>query len=1041
MRTGPEVNGFRRWLPAQAYDRPVTVLMAFIALLVIGVIAWYRVPVQLMPSGFELNHLWVWVPYPDGSPAETDEEVVRPIEAQLGTVPGIKHVRSNATTGYASFAIEFHQAADMDVAYNDVVDRLERAMPDLPEEIERYGVFKYNPDDEPIVWAGVTFPDTVADPYHVMTRVVQPRLERIPGVAAIDLWGVPERSVYIDYDREKVVAHGVDLGGLQRRLFQDNFQMSGGRIQTRGQDLYVRSLARLETVEDLRRYPVQEGLVLGDIADVRFRSAISYDINRIDGQVGAAMAVRKESTANAVEVAGMVAEALDGLEGDERAEGAGFHIFFSQAEIIEDSMGTLTQTALVGGVFAVIILLAFLREWRMTLLISASIPFSLLITVGVLYFRGGTLNILSLMGLMLAVGMVVDNAIVVVETVYRRRADGAGARAAAVEGTAEVNLAIVLSTLTTMVVFLPIILMSDDAAFSFFMGELGFPVIFALAASLVVALIFAPLATKYIGRAQVKADARWLAWLTERYTRFLTWVLNNRADATFALLAVILLTAIIPMRSVECVDEGEGNINDFMVRYTVPRQADIHRRDQIVRVFEDLVANHQEEWGIRVYRTRLRDNEFQGRMWVYLLPETAGDREEVIEAFKEKLPDDIPGVEAAVGWHADLGAAGGNTLTVTLHGEEMETLRDLADEVARRARTMGGVLGAHVDLSTEGADEIHLVADRQQLDRYGLSARSVGQTVSYAMRGSRLPEMTMGEREVDVISRFEEADREDIDTLRDFPLWSPTTGQIVPLRAVTDVRVSKGPGAIRRHDRRTAVEVTVDLAKDVPVTRGAALIEAATADMVFPRGYSLEQGDRVREHEEDTEAEMLALVLSITFVFLLMGVLFESFVLPLCIITTVPMAMFGAWWGLYITGTTMDIMAGVGLVILVGVVVNNGIVLLDLVTQLRAEGMPRTQALVTAGRRRIRPILMTALTTICGLIPMAVGSSSFIGIPYAPLGRTVMSGMAAGTVLTLLFVPFLYTVLDDLRVGARRWLAYIRIRPERRGTEAVGEVQ
>lgn len=1014
----------RRWLPSQAYDRPVTVLMMFVALLVIGSIAWLRMPVQLLPSGFEPSFLWVWVPYPDGAPAETDEEVVRPIEAQLGTVSGIKRLRSRASRGSASFAVEFHQGADMDVAYNDVIDRLERAMPELPDEVERYGVFKYNPDDEPIVWAGVSLPDDIEDPYFVMTRVVQPRLERLPGVAAVDVWGVPQRSVYIDYDRDKVIAHGLNLGDLQRRLMADNFQMSGGTVREKGLERYVRSLARIESVETLRRYPVKQGVVLGDIADIELRAAYSYDINRVDGESGAVIAVRKESTANTVATAAAVVEALGGLEGDDRVDGVGFHVFFNQATMIQDSLDTLTDTALIGGLLAIVVLMLFLREWRMTALIAASIPFSVLITVGVLYFRGDTMNVLSLMGLMLAVGMVVDNAIVVIETIYRRRAAGGAPRAAAVEGSAEVNLAILMSTLTTMVVFLPLILMTEDADFSFFMGEIGFPVVFALAASLLVALVFAPLATRYVGRAQVKEDARWLAWLTRRYQGVLRWGLEHRADATVALVALGLLTAVVPVQGVECSGDADSNINDFVVRFTVPRQADIGRRYDLVRQFEDLVENHREEWGVRVYRSRLRDGDFEGRMWVYLDPD-AVERAQVIEQVRDALPDDVPGVEAAVGYEDDLGV-GGNQIGVEVRGEEMETLRVLADDVIRRMRAMPGVIGAHVDLESSGADEIHLVADRQQLHRYGVDARSVGQTVSYAMRGSRLPDMLLGDREVGVISRFQLEDRDDIETLRDFPVFSPTLGRSVPLRALTDVEVTRGPGTIQRVDRRTALTVTVDLEESVSTDRGFALVEAMNEQMDLPRGYSVGQGDRFRDQQADNEAQLLALVLSITFVFLLMGVLFESFILPLCIITTVPMAMLGAVWGLWFTGTPFDMMAAIGLVILVGVVVNNGIVLIDLVTQLRHAGVERTEALLQAGERRIRPILMTALTTIGGLIPMAVGSSTFIGIPYAPLGRTVVAGLAVGTVLTLLFVPFLYAVLDDLRVGARRWLAYVR---------------
>jgi HAE1 family hydrophobic/amphiphilic exporter-1 len=570
-------------MPALAYDRPVSALMLFVALLVVGFIAQSRIPLQMMPRGYEPHFLWVNVQYTGASPIEVDEEIVREVEAQLGTVPGIKSLNSNANNGSAGIGIEFHSSVDMDVAYNAVVDRMERALLDFPEGVDRYFIWKFNPDDEPILWIGVSLPEEVEDPHHVMTRVIEPQLQRIPGVAAMDSWGLPQRSVYIDYDREKVISHGVNLGDVQRRLSSDNFQMAGGKLRDHGELLYVRSLARIESVEDLRRFPVKTGVVLGDIADVQLRSAYSSSINRIAGQDGVAMAIRKESTANTVEVSRAIVEVLAELENDPRLSGAKFFTFFNQGELIEGSVNTLRNTMLTGGLFAVGILYLFLREWRMTLLISMSIPFSLLITVGVLYFRGDTMNLLSMMGLMLAVGMVVDNAIVVIETIYRRRAEGATLRDAAIDGTAEVNLAILMSTLTTMVVFLPLILMSESVEFSFFMGVLGFPVVFALAASLLVATYFAPLATRMVGSAEVKEDARWLAWLTRTYASAMGWVLRHRFDATVLLLAMGVLTIVVPYNNLPEGSGGGGNLNDFRIRFSVPLDARARRHRAHVR--------------------------------------------------------------------------------------------------------------------------------------------------------------------------------------------------------------------------------------------------------------------------------------------------------------------------------------------------------------------------------------------------------------------------------------------------------------------------
>ena len=1003
----------RTWLPRLAYDHPVTVLMLGVALLVLGSIAWFRVPLQLMPSGFEQRSLFLRIPNPGSTPHETDAQVIRPVYAQLSTIPGIKSLRSDASSDMAGFQIQFHPNVPSDDAYNSVVDRMERALPDLPTEADRYFLFKFSMDDAPIMFMGVTLPEDVEDPYYVLTRIVQPRLERVDGVAEVQVRGVPQRNVYIDFDRERIIAHGVDVGALQRRLQADNFQMAAGRLLDRGQVRFVRSLSRLSEVEQLQNYPLDNGLVLSDIADVQMRSAWSADIARLNGMQVALIIVRKESDANMVDTCQRMLDAVDVLNGDDRMQGAELLPFFDQGELITESMDNLLWTAVTGGIFAVIILFAFLREWRMTLLIAAAIPFSLLITVAVLYFRGDSLNVLSLMGLMLAVGMVVDNAIVVVETIYRRRADGAGIRDAAVAGVAEVNLAIIMSTATTAVVFLPLMLMTEDATFGTFLQALGMPVVFALAASLLVALVFAPLATRYIGTAQVKADPRWLAWLNERYGRLLERALLRPFDSAAVLVAVLLLTIAVPMQQVRCTPVDEDTQQEFAIFFSVPPQASPRDRSEILREVEDTLNEHKEEWGIDAFYAEIDADDFDGEVQVFLANGGPLTRPEVMDKVREILPNKQAGVVWSVGIDTERGSK--SKVGFTINGEDMKLLMELGDEAVRRIEGMPGVVGARVDVVNSGQDEIRLNLRQDALDRYGISGATAGQTLAFYMRGSGLEPMRMGDREVDVIKRFELEDRADLASVLDSPLWSFKTNRLVPLRALVDVEPGKGPGIIRRYDNRTGVRLSVDLEEGVDPELGLGIVRAAMADMDFPRGYGWEKGAQFDRMDDDLAQMGFTLLMSVIFVFLLMGILFESWILAMSILSTLPMAVMGAWWLLWVTRTPFDTMAGIGLVILVGVVVNNGIVLVDLVNQLRSEGMERRAALVEAGKRRFRPILMTALTTICGLIPMAIGGSDFVGIPYAPLGRTVIGGMAAATLLTLVFVPWLYALLDYLR--------------------------
>ena len=1033
----------KRWLPAFSVHRPVTVVMGFLALLVLGAIAWQRIPLEAFPSGFVLNKLWVYAPYGDASPRETERAVLRPMEEHLSTAPGLKDMNGRAGTGSGRLRLEFHRSVGMDVAYNAVVDRMERAMADLPEEVENYFVWKWDPNDTPVLWAGVAVPDAVEDPHQLMTEVVAKRLERVPGVGQVDVWGVDAKAVFVDFRLDDLLAHGVSLGDVIQRLSKDNFQLASGRIVEQGKVRYVRSLARWQSIEDLERTPIGGGLVVADIADVEYRLDLTADINHIDGKEGAGLSVRKESDANTVAVTAAVQGAMRELEADPRMQGGTFVTFFDQGEVISSSVGDLLSTAATGGVCAVIVLFVFLRQVPLTLLIAACIPFTLLLTVTLLYFTGGTLNLLSLMGLMLAVGMVVDNAIVVVEAIYARRQGGEDPRSAAVEGAADVNLAITLSTLTTMVVFLPVILMSEDANFSFFMGQIGMPVVWALGASLLVALVFTPVTTTLLGRRRaprgdgaprMPTEPRWITWLTTRYRRSLAWVLANRADAAVGILAFTLLTVVLPGNAVSCEGGDDGGVGEFQIRFEVPADFTYKERLAVVERFEAFVEDHREEWGVKTHQADLDASRSSGRIQVYLV-EDRGEgqlsRADVIDQAREDLPE-LAGIEAQIGWNRQEGNDR-NTLTVTLRGDEMATLEELGAQVQGLAKALPGVAMAYADMEEGAGEEMRLYADREALARYGLSATSVGQTVGFALRGTRLPDFHDDGKEVDVAARFQYEDRADMDRLLDFPLWSPATMRSVPLRAVVDPVVAPGTGSIWRENRVTGYPVTIELdpESDPGLVRDA--LTEALAGVPMPRGYSHELGGRFRQQDADLEATFMALGLSIVFVFLIMGVLFESFLLPLSIITSIPMAMVGVYWTLYLSGTPLDVMGQLGIVVLVGVVVNNGIVLVDLVTRLRKQGeaagvdrvTARTAALVKAGGERLRPILMTALTTIFGLLPMALGTSSFLGMPYAPLGRVVAGGMVAGTILTLFLVPYLYTVLDDVRDSASRWLRWV----------------
>lgn len=1012
------------WIPRFSVQRPVTVVTAFMVILVVGMVALNKIPVQMMPSGWNIPMLWVWAPWRDSTPLEAEARVVRPLEQQLATVPGIKHVDSTASSDNSSIQLEFYGSTSMDVAYNDVMDRLERAASELPTDIRQTYLWRFNPDDEPVIWAGVSIPEGAPDAWLTLDRNLRRKLQRIPGVGRVEVWGVSEPSIWVDFRRDALTAHRVDLATLVARLSTDNFQIASGRVEDQGAIRIVRGLSRFEDLAELRSYPVQEGVVLSDVADISYMAASRADINRIAGQEGAAFTVNKESTANTVQICEELRQALADLEQDPKLKGYHFPIFFDQGQLVEEALWNLEESAIEGGILAVLVLILFLREWRITLLITATIPASLLLTVILLYFQGRTLNLLSMLGLMLAVGMVVDNAVVVVETIYRRRQGGEDPVKAAISGTAEVLLPITLSTLTSIVVFLPVILMSGDTTSALFLSEIGMPVVYIQVGSLLITLLFTPLSTVWLGAQKVHADPAWVLWLGAKVDMWVARILKYPMDSLMGIIGVLVLTLVVPVQAVDCGGGASSAMSDFSVRFEVPSSFTYSERLDTVTAIEKVITDHQERWGVRVYFSRLRSGDRSGRINVYL-NENKGQipKEEIISEARAALPD-LPGVKASIG-KSDNSQRDQNNVRIDVYGDSTAVLATLAEEMERRMRSVEGVITVYTGAVTSGSDEVRLVVERTRAATMGLTATSVGQTVSFAMRGLPLPSWYNADREVSVVSRFRLEDRSSVKEVLDLSMLSPVSRGWVPLSGVVSASVGKGWGTIVRRDGQTSLGVTAEFSDKISPEEAYARVEGALEGMAFPVGYGRARGSEWKELLEDQQSQQLAMLLSIVFVFLIMGVLFESFLVPMAVITTVPMALFGVWWGLYLSDTAFDAMAGVGTIILIGIVVNNGIVLVDVIEELRREGMPRDEALRRAVGLRLRPILMTALSAVVGVIPMALGTATFVGIPYAPMGRVVASGMVVATFLTLFFVPYLYAQLDDMRAGGGRWLAYI----------------
>ncbi len=1023
-------------LPNFALNRPVTVIMTLMALFVVGYIAFTHIAVELMPAGFTPPFLGVWTPYPNSNPKEVEEQIAKYIEEQVQTISGVRRIETNSSGNGCWTFIEFAQESDMDVAYAQLRDRMDRVKSEIPDDIERIFVRKWSNDDDPVMWIALSQIKQYDDPFLMVEQHIKKRLERIDGVANVEIWGAEEKEIQILINQDLVRSYKINLYEVIQQLRKDNFSISSGFVKEGKQKIYVRSLGKFKTLEDIQNLPIRgANLRLKDIAQVIYDVPERTWRQRIDGKKAITIGLFKESIANTVELNHKIKELFETkISNDPKLSGFKFEILFDQGQFIEESVDNLRYAGIWGGIFAFSVLFFFLRRMRMTMILTLAIPFSILITLTVLYFIGWTLNLITMMGLMVSVGMVVDNSIVVIENIYTKRAQGVEKRKASLFGASEVGLAVTMATLTTIVVFLPLILMSDDIGFSFYMFRIGLPVIISLVASLFVALVFIPLtSTRIVSKRKVE-EPLMVQKLTRFYRRLLNWSLQHRIETTVILLFVIF-SMFFAAQNAEFTDNTQGNINDVRLFFDLPENLTIEQVENMINVVEDTVRKKEDIYNVKTINSRYSRNWAMMRVFLHppekqqwyeafyqrlaksleLSSGATMDYADVVEDVKKRLPK-FPGVDIRTSWRRD-GSGEDASIRLSLYGDDTGKLYELSEEVERRLKSIKEIISVEADHET-GNDEIHLYIKRDQAKKYGISPQVISGTVQYALRGIPLPKYQTDEKEIDVRIQLQKSDRKNLSQLKNLSFFT-ATGKEIPLDAVASFMIKKGFGEIHRENGKTYLGVKANTTEE-NMKGMFEKVDKVMAGFEMPYGYSWTKGERFDRMRESDESQKFAMILSITFVFLIMGFLFESFVLPLSVIIAIPFSFFGAYWMMYLTGTPIGLMANIGFIILIGIVVNNAIVLIDLINRLRKQGYSRFDAIMEAGKQRFRPILMTAFTTIGGLIPMAVGNTQMIGIPYAPLGRIIIGGLLTSTLLSLIAVPWAYVMFDEMGIYFKR---------------------
>jgi HAE1 family hydrophobic/amphiphilic exporter-1 len=1010
-----------RGLARALVGRPITVFMLFLTLIGTGALAYMRIPLTLLPGGLSSSSLSIGMPYPGAGPKEVEDQITRLVEEELRTIPGITEIFSVSSEGYSNINVSFGAEADMDMAYAEVRDRIERVRGMLPPEMDRYRIRRWNSNtDMPVMWIGVQYDADAADPFGPIERIAVPRIEAVDGVAQVGLYGVVDEAIRIFVDIEKSAGYGINLGDVISQMQSDNFTLPAGQIDDGGRTFALRIDARYQSQAEIERYPIGNGLVLSDIAEIVRARAYRDSVWRINGHASVGMDISRESDENTIAVCARLEEVIASLEDDPRLSGVSFNIFWNQKEAILQAVDGLKGSALWGGLFAVIVLMFFLRDIRMTFLAALAIPVSLLAAVMAVYFGGGTLNLISLAGFTLGIGMLVDNAVVVIESIARRRAAGEDAKTAAATGTGDVGIAVLTATLTSVVVFLPLAFMDGGRNTKVLMKQVGLPISWSLLASLLVALVFLPtFAARLMKKRADKKEQQRLQHggrLERTYAGSLKWVLEHRFGAFLLLMLVVGVAQWCGANlRASNADNGEGDGVRMMVE--TPSSYTLAETNQVFRNLEGWADEHMEEWSYDFYSANFSRG--GGRITFYPL-ETASEieRDALPDRLRNNVPE-LPGVKTRVGRETQ----GGKELRIDLNGPDSDVLADLSVELKDRlellrftdeqgTRPLLDIVRTDLD---RGMDEVHLLVDRDRTALLGVDPQSLRGMVSWGLGGQRLPDLIEGDREVRVQIEYGQSDEESLEFLRNLGLYTDM-GTVVPLSAVTRLTFDKALGALVRRDGRTTMGVSA-----MPVSENlfavSREVDAVLENMPFPEGYTWTAEGGREDFEGDMSELFLTLGFSIILVYLLIAILLESVVLPFSILISIVLAMMGVNMTLYITDSSMQVMVGVGMVLLAGIVVNNAILLLDRVQRLRSTGLSRNEALIRGGRDRLHPILMTALTTIFGLMPMAAPQyfpGQQQGSGYEGMAITVAGGLAFSTVFTLLAVPLFYTYFDDL---------------------------
>jgi hydrophobic/amphiphilic exporter-1 (mainly G- bacteria), HAE1 family len=1012
-----------------AIKRPIFTTMIILAIMAVGFVSFTRLPIDLMPD-ITFPTLNVSTSYENTGPEEIEQIITRPIEDALSAVPGVEEVFSVSSEGNSNVRVMFSWGTDLNAAADDVRERLDRVISRLPDDVTRPTLRKFDPAQRPILMIGVLSNLDPIQTRQIIDEQIAYRIERVPGVASMDIWGGREREIQVNIHPDKVKALGLPLDLVVNKIRQENIDLPAGIIERGNYDILVRIPGVYTSLDEIRDtvVAVRDGvpIQIKEIADINDTFRRITRIVRINGLPGTRLAIYKQSGTNTVQVADGVLGEIARIQED--IPQLQLLPISDSSEYIKNAIRNVSSTAVYGGLLAILVLLFFLTNLRSTFVIATAIPISIIATFSLIYFGGFTLNVMTLGGLALGIGMLLDNSIVVLENIYRLQEGGAPPRQAASAGTKEVGAAIVASTLTTLAVFMPMVFVRGMSGIMF--KQLAYVVSFALVCSLFVALTLIPMLSSRFLKVTILSDPRGekgvervivgirrtFRRMEDGYKTLLHFCLDHRlavlGAAALLLAGSILMVKLVGSEFMPSTDEGEVSVTVEMEVGT--RLAVL---DERFKVMADIVRREVPE--MRVLEENIGGGGWRrgaqgGGFTVRLNPLSQRSRssEQIAGALRGSLsgiPGTVVRTRASGGQYFFRGGGGAERVQVEIRGYDIEVGEALSQQVKRIVESVPGVTDVRLSREVGNPEEL-LHIDRQAAADMKLSVSQIGRTMQTILSGTQASMYRESGHEYRILVRVKDAERLSMEDILDMTLTN-SDGQPVSLRNVVDVRSRRGPQRIERRDRERVLTISGEIqGRDLSAI--LADIRTGIRTIPMPRDFSVTFTGDFEEQQKAFRELLVSIILALLLVYMIMAMLYESVRDPLVVMFSVPLAAIGVIWMLFLTGTTFNIQSYIGCIMLGGIVVNNAILLVDHTNLLRRrDKMPIREAIEEAGRRRLRPILMTALTTSFAMLPLALGLREG-SEAQAPMARAVVGGLLSSTFITLVVIPVVYSYLE-----------------------------